>query len=317
VIQIPDVRRNGLCFTDGIGRISPDLAAKVASFLPGVNTPPCAFQIRFGGCKGMVAVYPPWEGKDLLGLRKSMEKFACAHMQLEVISWPTAHQPAFLSRQLIQLLEARGIGPRALGALQEEHLRTFDAVMIAGQGPAPLARLRALVGDHSPAFSVLEPALAQLAAAPRGTEPALAPFQLCVLEKAREHHLKELRDRAHVFVPDGALLLGCTDEQRLLRPGQVFVRLSSPSKVITGLVMVYRNPGLNPRDLGVLRAVDCPELHHLEGVVVFSQLGERPEPGNLSGGDLERFSTFCAAVYENAIWNEKNSTTAYLTSLIR
>jgi RNA-dependent RNA polymerase len=292
VVQIPDVRRNGLCFTDGIGRISPDLADKVARFLPGVNKPPCAFQIRFGGCKGMVAVYPPWAGKEMLGLRKSMEKFSCASMQLEVIAWPTAHQPAFLGRQLIQLLEARGIALRAIEALHEEHLRTFDAVLVAGEGPAPLARLRALLGDHSPAFSALEPALARLAAAPRGTKPALAPFQLGALEKAREHHLKELRDRAHIFVPDGGLLLGCTDEQRLLRPGQVFVRLSSPSKVITGLVMMYRNPGLNPRDVRVLRAVDWPGLHHLEDVVVFSQLGERPEPGNFSGGDLVKFSTF-------------------------
>jgi hypothetical protein len=43
VVPVVDVRRNGLCFTDGIGRISPDLADKVARFLPGVNKPPCAF----------------------------------------------------------------------------------------------------------------------------------------------------------------------------------------------------------------------------------------------------------------------------------
>jgi RNA-dependent RNA polymerase len=219
-----------------------------------------------------------------------MEKFSCASMQLEVISWPTAHQPAFLSRQLIQLLEARGIAPRALGALQEEHLRTFEAVLVAGQGPAPLcARFSATTPQRFPFWN---PPSRSLRLPRVARNPRSRPSSFAYLEKAREHHLKELRDRAHIFVPNGALLLGCTDEQRLLRPGQLFVRLSSPSKVITGLVMVYRNPGLNPRDVPVLRAVDCPELHHLEDVVVFSQLGERPEPGNLSGGDLITFPTF-------------------------
>jgi hypothetical protein len=83
-----------------------------------------------------------------------------------------------------------------------------------------------------------------------------------------------------------------------------FARFEHPKKSDKRADLVYKNRGLNPWDVRVLRAVDCSELHHLEDVVVFPQLGKRPEPGNLSSRDLVTFSTFqpCfpPAIYENA-----------------
>jgi len=45
---------------------------------------PSAFQIRFGGCKGVVAVDPTLGSEDILQVRESMIKFQSPHNKLEV-----------------------------------------------------------------------------------------------------------------------------------------------------------------------------------------------------------------------------------------
>jgi len=50
-----------------------------------LNSIPSAFQIRYGGCKGMLAIdasLPP--GRQILHYRKSMRKFDCQHEDLEI-----------------------------------------------------------------------------------------------------------------------------------------------------------------------------------------------------------------------------------------
>jgi hypothetical protein len=48
------------------------------------------------------------------------------------------------------------------------------------------------------------------------------------------------------------------------------------SKVIVGDVLVTKNPCSHPGDIRKVKAVDVPELRHLQNVVVFSTAGERP-----------------------------------------
>lgn len=52
---IPDVKRNGFVFSDGVGTISMSLARKIAEKLPlkDKNTVPSCYQIRWAGAKGM------------------------------------------------------------------------------------------------------------------------------------------------------------------------------------------------------------------------------------------------------------------------
>ena len=54
IVKIQDVERNGHCFTDGVGKISPFLAKMVADDWKSF-THPSAIQFRMGGCK--VSVY--------------------------------------------------------------------------------------------------------------------------------------------------------------------------------------------------------------------------------------------------------------------
>ncbi|CAI7797634.1 unnamed protein product [Closterium sp. NIES-53] len=80
VRTLPDITRHGYCFTDGIGAISPEAARALADAVaPYLDSPlglaegcapmggggggpwlraPSAFQIRYAGVKGVVAVWP-------------------------------------------------------------------------------------------------------------------------------------------------------------------------------------------------------------------------------------------------------------------
>ena len=80
--EIPDVERNGQVFSNGVGRISPELAQRMAARLARVGRcpeghVPSAFQIRYAGAKGMVTVHPPLKGK-----RCCSSELRCSSVQL-------------------------------------------------------------------------------------------------------------------------------------------------------------------------------------------------------------------------------------------
>ena len=58
-------------------------------------------------------------------------------------------------------------------------------------------------------------------------------------------------------------------------------------KIIQSKVIVSRNPCTHPGDVRLLNAVDRPEFHHLNNVIVFPSTGDRPLCNMMSGGDLD------------------------------
>ncbi|KAJ3092755.1 hypothetical protein HK102_003324 [Quaeritorhiza haematococci] len=78
VVTIPDVTRNGFCFTDGCGQISADLIQELFSSTcrqpPSASSfTPCVIQVRLPGVKG-VLVASTQLGKRRIELRQSMRK---------------------------------------------------------------------------------------------------------------------------------------------------------------------------------------------------------------------------------------------------
>jgi len=63
--------------------------------------------------------------------------------------------------------------------------------------------------------------------------------------------------------------------------------MQDSQQILTGNVMVTRNPATHPGDVRIMLAVDRPELRHLSNVVVFSSKGERPACNMMAGGDLD------------------------------
>ncbi|XVF43431.1 hypothetical protein PTKIN_Ptkin02bG0039600 [Pterospermum kingtungense] len=278
---IPDVEiiTGGIkyVFSDGIGKISAEFAKKVAAKCRLNGYTPSAFQVRIGGFKGVVAVDPCSSRK--LCLRKSMSKYESENTKLDVLAW-SKYQPCFLNRQLITLLSTLGVPDQAFEKRQREAVAQLNAILTD-----PLKAQEALElmspGENT---NILKEMLLC------GYKPDAEPFLSMMLQTFRASKLLELRTKTRIFVQKGRSMMGCLDETRTLEYGQVFVQFSSSRSqrfIVTGKVVVAKNPCLHPGDVRVLRAVDVPDLYHMIDCVVFPQKGFRPHPNECSGSDLD------------------------------
>ncbi|XP_048319250.2 probable RNA-dependent RNA polymerase 1 isoform X1 [Ziziphus jujuba] len=295
--KIPDieVEYDGVkyAFSDGIGKISSQFARKVALKCGCHGVTPSAFQIRYGGYKGVVAVDPTSSFK--LSLRTSMCKYESDNIKLDVLAW-SKFRSCFLNRQLINLLSTLGVEDQAFQKKQRQVVQQLDAILID-----PLRAQDALdlmpPGENT---NILKELLLC------GYKPDAEPYLSMMLQTFRASKLLELRMKTRIYIPNGRALMGCLDETGTLEYGQVFVQFSAsrykqffqdssmlgsswkqqPS-IVKGRVVVAKNPCLHPGDVRVLKAVDVPALHHMVDCVVFPQKGPRPHPNECSGSDLD------------------------------
>ncbi|KAL2515792.1 RNA-dependent RNA polymerase 2 [Forsythia ovata] len=283
----------GYCFSDGIGKISCAFAREISRKL-GLSHIPSAFQIRYGGYKGVIVVDRSSYVK--LALRSSMLKFESKNWMLNVTKWSES-MPCYLNREIIILLSTLGIEDDVFLALLEEQLHLLRRMLTNRE--AALKVLESMGGSDGK--GVLARMLRQ------GYEPNREPYLSTMLQSQYENQLSDLRSRSRVFVPKGRVLVGCLDETGLLEYGQVYVRITmnkselqcgeqtffhkvdGTTSVLKGKVVVTKNPCLHPGDVRVLEAVYDAELDEKDLVdcLVFPQKGERPHPNECSGGDLD------------------------------
>ena len=126
---IPDVKRisdgKEYVFSDGIGKISLEFAKSVAKKC-GYDCTPSAFQIRYGGYKGVVAVDPT--SGFMLSLRNSMRKYDSDNTKLDVLG-RSKFQPCYLNRQLITLLSTLGIRDDVFEKKQREAVDQLNTIL--------------------------------------------------------------------------------------------------------------------------------------------------------------------------------------------
>ncbi|KAK6917984.1 RNA-dependent RNA polymerase, eukaryotic-type [Dillenia turbinata] len=295
---IPDVEvtTNGIsyCFSDGIGKISLSFAKQVAQKL-GLSRVPSAFQIRYGGYKGVIAVDRNSFRK--LSFRNSMCKFESNNRMLNVTKCSES-MPCYLNREIVTLLSTLGVKDEVFEALQQEQLNLLDK-MLKKRGAA-LDVLEGISGVDS-SKSIVAKMLLQ------GYEPNAEPYLSMMMSALHDAQLSDLRTRCRVFVPKGRILIGCLDEMNILEYGQVYVRVTmtkaelqsgdlscfrkvdETTAIVVGKVIVTKNPCLHPGDVRVLEAVYEVSLEDkgLVDCLVFPQKGERPHPNECSGGDLD------------------------------
>ncbi|KDO19528.1 hypothetical protein SPRG_15276 [Saprolegnia parasitica CBS 223.65] len=280
-----DVTRNGYVFSDGIGVISSTLADDIAMKLH-LNYVPSAYQIRYGGWKGVVSVDAalPSATTDM-ELRDSMRKFASEHDAIEVCSVPQV-LPAYLNRQLITLLSTLGVRDDAILSLADDMLRETAAPLDT------LAKAIRFVKAYAPKAPIR-----RLLEAGISIHDQLVADWLHLL---RRHLLYSVQFKARIRVPDGVVLMGVLDETNTLPEGCIFFQSSGMSRyaitppALGTRCVVGRNPSLHPGDLRILTYyTDVPALHHLYDVLVFSSRGDRPVTDMMSGGDLDGDLYFC------------------------
>ncbi|KAL3751152.1 hypothetical protein ACJRO7_012034 [Eucalyptus globulus] len=298
VERIPDVEitRGGVkyVFSDGIGKISPQLALEVAKKC-GLTITPSTFQIRYRGFKGVVAVDPT--SLEKLLLRSSMLKFESSYTKLDVLAW-SMYRACFLNRQIITLLSTLGVEDHIFEKKQTEALCQLDAIL---QNPLVAQQALELMSTGENKKVLLEMLTC-------GYKPDVEPFLSMMLRTFCQSKLLDMRTKSRIFVPKGRLMMGCLDETGTLEYGQVFVQVSgignlpieskkklkssrnkSPLNtfIFEEEMVVAKNPCLHPGDVLVLEAVDVLSLHHMVDCIVFPQKGERPHPNECSGSDLD------------------------------
>ncbi|KAH6973539.1 RNA dependent RNA polymerase-domain-containing protein [Ilyonectria sp. MPI-CAGE-AT-0026] len=315
---IEDIERNGYCFTDGVGKISPFIAQMVIEDVGlDVFDQPSAFQFRMGGCKGVLTVWPDAKGTEV-HVRESQEKFKAEYNGLEIIRC-AKFATATLNRQTITILESLGVPVSAFKNLLDHQLHTYELAMQDNKTAIDL--LRKFVDENQTTL-----AIAEMIEADFKTNETQEPFVLNVLNLWRSWSLKLLKEKARIQVEKSAFVLGCVDETKTLRGHssategskdkdinklpQIFLQITNSkdynkTRVIKGVCLVGRNPSLHPGDIRIVEAVDEPKLHHLKDVVVFPATGDRPVPNMLSGGDLDGDDFF--VMWESSlmprIWN--------------
>ncbi|KAK3698052.1 hypothetical protein QZH41_010823, partial [Actinostola sp. cb2023] len=283
-----DVKYDKYCFSDGVGRISQDLAIEVVKKI-GKKFNPSAFQIRFAGYKGVLAVDSLLSGKKAY-FRQSMRKFESSHRRLEVLA-TSRPQAVYLNHQVIMLLSNLGIPDVVFVKLMREALDNLTGML--------LDERRAVLQLYSSVKTGIE--FKNLSEA--GVSLTVEPFFRSVIAAVYYDHLHSLLTKARIKLDPrkARLMMGVMDETGVLQYGQVFVQYSECSNdpkthedfnlkkrsVLQGPVMVTRNPCLHPGDMRRLVAVDTPELRHLVDCVVFPRVGPRPHPNEMAGGDLD------------------------------
>ncbi|XP_061173523.1 uncharacterized protein LOC133182687 [Saccostrea echinata] len=282
VLYEDDIERNGHCFSDGIGKLSPFLAEQVTDALK-LKVTPSAFQIRFGGCKGVVSQDPSLSKENsVLVIRESMNKFTSESKTLEILE-VTNPGRLHLNRQVITLLSGLGVPDKVFLSLQEEMLFSLADMMIYDK-----EALKALSGlSIEIKFKNLQK---------RGIVFIKEPFFRSMLITIYKSKIRDLMRRARIQLPleKGRIMMGTLDDTGTLEYGQVFIQYSNvPGKqqkeavVHTGTVIVTKNPCFHPGDLRKYEAIDVPALQHMFDCIVFPQKGHRPHPDEMSGSDLD------------------------------
>ncbi|KAL8258164.1 hypothetical protein R6Q59_030205 [Mikania micrantha] len=265
-----DIIRDGTkyVFSDGIGKISADFAKMVSSKC-GYDFIPSAFQIRYGGYKGVVAMDPTSFWK--LSLRNSMKKFESNNTKLDILA-VSKYQPCYLNRQLITLLSTLGIEDRIFETKQKQAVCLLDAILKDPMKAEEALELMS-AGENT---NIMKGMLSC------GYKPDAEPFLSMMLQVFRATKLLELRTKTRIFVPQGRIMMGCLDETRTLEYGQVFVQFSSAGRGPLG----DDYSGTGSYSL-VFKA--CPFLLGDQGSSLNGDnlMDRRPHPYECSGGDLD------------------------------
>lgn len=291
-------------FSDGVGLMSSELASKVAEKLRLTrrDTIPSAFQVRFGGAKGMLTV---WDeafpkvanvkpGKIEVILRGSMKKFESNHKALEIVGY-SKRLPLFLNRQIISILSGLGVRDEVFEALQHRVLHQLDKAM-QEDGSNDALHLLYTSGALDNGLKLSSNCCNSMNAAEffrAGLTCVTCEHLFNIMYAYRRRMIKDLMLRARIPIDSdrGVCCIGIMDELNVLKEGEIFCQYTLPDngelKIVTGRVTVGRSPCLHPGDIQPLEAVDREELRGLRDVVVFPQKGQRPIPSMLSGGDLD------------------------------
>ncbi|KAK2610062.1 hypothetical protein N8I77_003519 [Diaporthe amygdali] len=285
---VPDVERNGRVFSDGVGTISWQVVYTIWDVIPQKKSAPTAFQVRFKGSKGMLALDTCLTGSEVR-IRPSMKKFESDDKpHLEICDMASKPIPLMLNRQMIKILEDMGCSSAWFFSMQNMELARLRAVTADAYNVAKFLKYQN-VGETIRLHRMLS------LCENMGVDYRKDKFLRSVVEAMVLRELRLLKHKARIPIRKGITLFGIMDETGFLKENEVYVtydtmgdRFDEPPG--PGAVIVTRSPALHPGDIQVPRNVIPPRgspLRELSNVIIFSRHGQRDLPSQLSGGDLD------------------------------
>ncbi|KAJ3531258.1 hypothetical protein NM208_g8957 [Fusarium decemcellulare] len=307
--------------TDGCGLISPELCDAINGALAPYNfTSSRAFQIRFGGVKGVVYAGAnsllEHDGAPLsLLMRKSQLKLRVPDpscLDLRIVSTAGDGRPSLFLASALKAFEDSGANTAEIERIYEE---AYTSLKTASSNGVDL-----LQQIHTIPYSLKEDSMKgrlnflklAIRLKKHGIHPSdyphtfLADYLTRLAAKARE------KDLFKIPIPGSFSLLGLTDDYRVLKPKEfksgvlmpeVFIR--AHGETIEGPVLIYRDPIIHIGDIQEAEAIGENELKRrltkgwvdgadrahallqMDNVIFFSQEDNPPLPNRLSGGDLD------------------------------
>ena len=283
VVVVPDIERNGRCFSDGCSTASLEVFEKLWKHMrPGVFKP-TTFQIRYGGVKGLISLDYSLKGL-VMNIRPSQLKFPSMADMLGICGAAKRTLPMYLNRPMINVLEDLGITTATFMKFQDAAVKDLRTMTESVINAATFAENNDIGKTMS--FSWLLRELHHLGIPALEDRFLWSAIELIVILRVRD-----IKYKARILIKpeSGVTLYGIMDETDTLRSGEVYCTINE-GNVVTGNVTVTRSPSMHPGDVQPAVAVDVPEGHPLKflhNVIVFSQRGERDLPSMLSGGDLD------------------------------
>ena len=309
IIEIPDIKSSDgkYVYTDGIGTISYDLALKCVEKICNNKFSYCsAFQIRLLGIKGVVAVDPRLENKDIICIRPSMKKYESENNELGIIK-ASGYSTGYLNRQIIALLSGLGVKNSIFISMIKVSLKEYQTILkyIRNKNLDLCSYFRANKDVYNEVLSkcfyfksLVDYYLYKKPSRGLTNEPFIQKILLnCLSVKIRD-----LKSKGKIIDKQSASLMGVIDETKTLKHNEVFIRIIKPFSrkeeqdfILEGEVYVTKNPCLHPGDIKILKAVNNENIYknlsHMINVIVFSsqedENDKRPIQNQISGGDLD------------------------------
>ena len=270
-------------FSDGVGKISYDLAEAISQKI-GLKFIPSCFQGRFLGCKGVwTTMYNDLNGN--IYIRPSQEKFSVEMNEnnnfFELCDYSRYIQ-AYLNRQVILLMKANGIKDEIfLKKLEEYNSRLNNEKFVLS-----------LV--HYTEWNGLFLYMNKC-----GINKSNDRLMRSLLESNLQILYNDVKNRARIYIKDSAYVIGIMDEYNILEYGQAFLRIKRRNfdLILNKKCTIAKCPCLHPGDLRLLdfkcyiKGDESTEKYKIfekyENVLIFPSKGKRPHPNECSGSDLD------------------------------
>jgi regulator of nonsense transcripts 1 len=179
------------------------------------------------------------EKKILVQFRRSMKKFSTVQNHtFSVVGHSVPYSFGRLNNDIIVLLASLGITHEKLLAKQEDYFRWIED---ASKDITTAVDFLSCLGHHDVAKDLLL----------NGWGDRAVSQKILSLQKTEVNSfLKKEKMRSRMMIRKSRLLFGVCDPYRVLKEGQVHIRITTsrkgPSTPINGDVLVVRNPCLHP-----------------------------------------------------------------------